>query len=163
MDIQEFLQSRKIPFQVMLHRPMPSASRRARSLHISGHWVAKTVLIWADNRFVLAVLPATYRIDLDQFAEVLGFRAVRLATEEEAQQVFFDCERGALPPFGRLYGLETIVDASLSEASEIVVEANLRHEDMRLRYRDFITLEDPVRARFAISTLPGPGVSRKVG
>jgi Ala-tRNA(Pro) deacylase len=103
---------------------------------------------------VLAVLPATARIDLDRLAEVLDGRAVRIATEDEVERIFADCERGALPPFGRLYGLTTVVDTSLAGGSEIVFVANARHEGVRMRYLDYEAIEAPVQARFAMTTVP---------
>ncbi len=154
MSIQDFLRSRNIPFQVLLHPPVPSATRRAQSLHISGHRVAKAVLIRAEEQFVLAVLPATCRIDLDRLAQVMGCSSVRLATEDEAQNTFFDCEIGACPPFGKIYGVDTWVDARLVDAKEIVVEANLRHEDMRLLVQDYLSIEKPIRAQFARTIHP---------
>ena len=106
------------------------------------------------DRFLLAVLPATSRIDWERLADVVPGEPLTLATEDEASQVFGDCERGALPPFGRLYGLTTIVDSSLAGGAEIVFVANCRHEGMRMRYRDFEALELPIRARFATTTTP---------
>ena len=144
----------RVRYEAVLHRPAPTASRRAHSVHVPGDQVAKSVLVRADDRFVLAVLPSTHRIDLDRLAAVLEVERVRLATEDELTRVFTDCERGAVPPFGRLYGLATVVDTSLAAWAEIVVEANLRHEDLRLRYRDFEAIEDPVRARFARPIAP---------
>lgn len=149
MCIQNYLRERKVRFEELLHRPEPSASRRAHSVHVPGRQVAKTVLVGAGERYVLAVLPSTHRIDQQRLAEVLGVPRVRLASEEEVARVFVDCERGALPPFGRLYGLTTVVDSSLAGWAEIVVEANLRHEDLRLRYRDYEEVEAPLRAKFA--------------
>lgn len=152
MRIRDYLESRRIWFETLLHPPVPSASRFAQRLHISGRWVAKSVLVKCGDRYVLAVLPATSRIDWDRLAEVVPGEPPTLATEDQAAEVFGDCERGALPPFGRLYGLTTIVDASLAGGSEIAFVANCRHEGMRMRYRDFETLELPIRARFAIPT-----------
>jgi Ala-tRNA(Pro) deacylase len=149
MCIQGYLQQHRVRFEAMLHRPESTASRRAHSVHVPGDQVAKGVLIRADDRFVLTVLPSTHRVDLERLALVLEANRVRLATEDEVSQVFVDCERGAVPPFGRLYGVMTVVDTSLAAWAEIVVEANLRHEDLRLRYRDYEAVEEPLRARFA--------------
>ena len=157
MCIQGHLREHRVRFEPMLHRPEPSSSRRAHSVHVPGDRVAKAVLVSADDRFVLAVLPSTHRIDLERLAGVLGAARVRLADEDEIVRVFDDCERGALPPFGRLYGLSTVVDTSLAAWPEIVVEANLRHEDLRLRYRDFEAIEGPTRARFARLIAPRAG------
>ena len=85
---------------------------------------------------------------------MLAAERVRLATEDELAGIFTDCERGVVPPFGRLYGLTTVVDTSLAAWAEIVVEANLRHEDLRLRYRDYEAIEEPLRARFARPIAP---------
>ena len=100
---------------------------------------------------MLAVLPSTSRIDLVQLSEVVGEPAsqVRLATPEELFELFPDCEPGVVPPFGRLYGLKTLVDSGLTHYAEIIVGANTRHEGMRMLFRDFQALEEPVRASFA--------------
>jgi Ala-tRNA(Pro) deacylase len=154
MCIRDYLQSHRVWFETLLHPPVPSASRVAQRLHVSGRSVAKSVLVKCGQRFVLAVLPATSRIDWERLAEVVPGEPLSLASEDDAERVFGDCERGALPPFGRLYGLTTIVDASLAGGPEIIFVANCRHEGMRMRYRDFETVEAPIRARFAIPTAP---------
>jgi Ala-tRNA(Pro) deacylase len=154
MSICDYLQGRRVWFETLLHRPVSSATKFAQSLHIPGRLVAKGVLVRSRTGFVLAVLPATSRIDLDRLGEVLNDRELTLATEDELEQIFGDCERGALPPFGRLYGLTTVVDSSLAGGSEIVFVANTRHEAVRMRYRDYEELEAPIRARFAIAITP---------
>lgn len=154
MSIQDFLLSRHVWFQTVLHPPMPSATKRAQSVHVPGRQVAKGVLVRAGGTYVLAVLPATCRIDMARLSQVLAGVAVALAAEDEIGTIFGDCERGALPPFGRLYGLRTVVDASLSGASEILCAGNARHEGLRLRYRDYEAIEAPIRARFAAASEP---------
>lgn len=154
MCIREYLESRHVWFETMLHPPAPSASKFAQTIHVSGRHVAKGVLVRTDGSYVLAVLPATARIDLMRLAHVLSGSEVRIASEEEVEHVFGDCERGALPPFGRLYGLTTLVDASLSGGAEIVFVGNNRHEGVRMRYRDYEALEAPIRGRFALATTP---------
>jgi Ala-tRNA(Pro) deacylase len=101
-------------------------------------------------------LPSTSRIDLVRLSEVVGEppAQVRLATQDEIFELFADCEPGVVPPFGRLYGLKTLVDSGLSHSSEIVVGANTRHEGMRMLFRDFQTLEEPVRASFTRPQVP---------
>src|SRR3954470_8911997 len=111
MRIHDYLQSRHVWFQTVLHRPVPTASKLAQSLHVPGRQVAKAVLVRADGAYVLAVLPASARIDLARLSQVLDGAQVSLASEDELEKVFGDCERGASPPFGRLYGLRTVVDS----------------------------------------------------
>ncbi len=154
MCISAYLQSHQIPFRSFLHQPEPSATRLARSVHVPGRQVAKAVLVGAGGGYVLAVLPATHRVDFQRLSAVIGIAEARLAAEHEVESVFNDCERGALPPFGRPYGLRTFVDASLTGSAEIVLEGNLRHECLRMRFRDYEAIEGPTRARFAEPIAP---------
>jgi Ala-tRNA(Pro) deacylase len=150
MYVLDFLQSRGIWFETLLHRPACSAAKLAGSVHVPGRHVGKAVLVKAGHSFVLALLPSTAWIDLVRLSEVLGspISDVRLATSGELFEIFNDCEPGVVPPFGRLYGLTTLVDLSLTESTEIVFGANTRHEGLRMRFLDFQALEDPVRASF---------------
>lgn len=164
MYIRDYLRSRQIRFEVLLHRPAPSATRMARTVHLPGRIVAKGVLVSAGGAFVLAVLPSTHRIDLDRLAALLEVDGVRIATEPEVMGVYHDCERGALPPFGRIYGLSTIVESSLAGGSEIVFVGNARHEGYRMRFRDYEAVEGPMRGRFASMTCPKRRIAqRKAG
>lgn len=161
MSISEYLQSCDVPFKRMLHGPASCATRLARSLHVRGSTVAKAVLLVNEQSegFVLAVLPATHRIDTDLIGPIMQGSNVRLASEAELERVFHDCELGAIPPFGTLYGIPTIVDASLSREEEILVESNLRHEGVQIAFRDFMAIEKPLLARFA-TPIDHPGARR---
>lgn len=152
MSIVEYLHSRHVRFETLLHRPASAATKLAQSVHVPGRGVAKTVLVKAGENYYLAVLPATSRIDLNRLGEVLGLpgSSVSLAAAAELCRFFGDCEPGVIPPFGRLYGLTTLVDTSLSGSAEIVIPANQRHLGLRMRYRDFEAVESPHRARFAL-------------
>jgi Ala-tRNA(Pro) deacylase len=154
MTIREFLKSRHVPHEPLLHTPSASAAHLAQSVHVSGGRVAKAVLVRAGTGYALAVLPATHRIDLGKLGAALRATHVEIASEDEVEAVFFDCERGAVPPFGSLYRMTTVVDASLSGGSEIVIEGNTRHEGLKMRYRDFEAIERPIRARFAEPIAP---------
>lgn len=154
MSIQDFLRHRSIRFEALLHRPAPSAARMAETIHLPGRTVAKAVLVRVGDGFVLAVLPSTHRVDLDRLGIVLGGADPRIATESEVMAIFHDCERGALPPFGKLYGLTTVVDASLAGGSQIAFVANSRHEGIKMRFRDYEAIEVPLRGRFASMVSP---------
>ncbi len=163
MCIRDFLQSRSVRFEVLLHRPAHSAAHLAGSLHVPGRCVAKAVLVRAGEAYALAVLPATHRVDTARLAEVLGVASLRIATGSEVESVFADCEPGALPPFGRLYGLTTVVDASLAGGSEVAFMGNTRHEGVRMRFKDYEAVEAPMRARFASPIAIRKIRSRKAG
>ena len=121
--------------------------------------VAKTVLVKAGDRFVLAVLPCTSRIDLGPLSAVLELSGsdVRLATTDELLGIFTDCEPGVVPPFGKLYGLHTVFDVSLLEAGGL--GGNLKHEGLRMRASDYVAIEEPRIGSFAVriaSAAPTP-------
>jgi Ala-tRNA(Pro) deacylase len=155
--IVDFLRSRGVWFEGLLYQPASSSAKRARNARIAGRSVAKAVLMRAGDSFLLAVLPASRFIDLDRLSQVLcvPVSEVRLATPEELLASFPDCEPGVVPPFGRLYGLSTLVDSGLSETADIVVSANTRHEGVWMHFCDFAAIEEPTRASFSGPISPG--------
>ncbi|HZZ72479.1 MAG TPA: YbaK/EbsC family protein [Pirellulales bacterium] len=149
MNVRRFLHQRGIAHQMLAHEPTFSAQRMAEMVHVSGDEVAKAVLLKIDGKYELAVLPATYYVYPELVRQSLQARAVELATEEECGRIFPDCEVGALPPFGSLYGLQTVIDASLTEDDEIVFEGNTHHEAIRMKFQDFERIERPQIATIA--------------
>lgn len=149
--LQDYLNERKVAYQLIRHQEAYTASEIAHTLHISGKILAKVVIVKTDGRFVMAVLPSNYKVDFERLAEVLGGEDVRLATEGEFQELFPDCGVGAMPPFGNLYGLEVFVDQSLTEDEEIVFQAGSHLRAMKLRYQDFADLVHPIVTNFHLT------------
>jgi Ala-tRNA(Pro) deacylase len=149
--IQDFLRSSGVWFEGLLYQPASSSAKRARNARVTGRSVAKAVLIRTGNSLILAVLSASSRIDLERLSQVLGspIADLRLASVEEVLATFPDCEPGVVPPFGRMYGLSTLVDSGLSQVGDIVVSANTRHEGVWIHFRDFAAIEQPVEASFS--------------
>jgi Ala-tRNA(Pro) deacylase len=150
MNTREFLQSASVPFDVLPHPSTYTAQHLAHTLEVPGDLVAKTVLLHADDEFVLAVLPATHQVALTTVRECLHANSVELASEDEMTKIFPDCDRGVAPPFGAQYGLVTIVDRSLTEDEHIVFEGNSHEEAIRLSYQDYENLEHPRVESFTI-------------
>jgi Ala-tRNA(Pro) deacylase len=157
MYIHDFLRSRGVWFETLLYQPASSSAKRARNARIAGSRVAKAVLVCARGSFILAVLPASSTIDLVRLGQVVGAsdEEIRLATDDELLATFPDCEPGVVPPFGRLYGLSTVVDSGFSEIGDIVVSANTRHEGLWMHFRDFAAVEEPERASFSRPIVAG--------
>jgi Ala-tRNA(Pro) deacylase len=149
MKLEDLLASRHIPFERLAHRRAYTANRMAQMLHVPGKEVAKTVVLRTDHGHVLAVLPATRRVDLIRVGRALGEEHVQLASEQEMERLFPDCECGAMPPFGSLYQLPTIVDESLAEDRVIVFEAQGHEQAIRMSYQDYEALEHPRKGHFA--------------
>jgi Ala-tRNA(Pro) deacylase len=149
MRLDDLLVSRHISFQRLPHRRTYTANRMAQALHVKGREVAKTVLLKTGNGPLLAVLPATHKIDLEQLREDLGDSHIELAGEEEMDRLFPDCERGAVPPFGSLYQVPTIMDDSLADDENIVFEGPDHEQAIRISFKDYEAIEHPRRAHFA--------------
>jgi Ala-tRNA(Pro) deacylase len=148
MRVSDFLLDQRITFEEMVHPPAYTSQKLAKFLRISGHQVVKSILLKGPQGFFLAVLPAPQRIDLARLVHHFG-GPVRLATVEELYDQFRDCEWGALIPFGRLYDLTTILEASISPDALIVFEAQRHALAIRMMCQDYIQLERPVRVVFA--------------
>ncbi len=127
----------------MSHPRVYTAHDVAQTLDVPGDIVAKAVVVKADQNFVMTVLPSTWRVDLKRLQDVLEARDVRLATEAEIANLFPDCQVGAMPPFGNLYGMEVYVDQLLSEGESIVFEAGTYVGAIKLQYKDFAGLVRP--------------------
>src|SRR5262252_6644515 len=108
MKVDELLTNHHVPFERLHHRPVYTANRIAQELHVPGKEVAKTVLLRSDRGYVLAVVPATHRIDLDEIRKKLELEDIEMAGEGEMSRVFPDCEVGVIPPFGSIYNLPTL-------------------------------------------------------
>lgn len=138
-----FLEEHAIDFETVHHRRDYTAQEAAAHTHTSGREFAKTVLIWIDNTYALAVLPAHHHVDLEQLRVALGAQEVKLATEAEMQELCPDCETGALPPFGNLYGLPVYVSTTLKAEDRITFNAGTHEDAIRMPYGDFTRLVQP--------------------
>jgi Ala-tRNA(Pro) deacylase len=150
-EIVRHLQSSRVPFVVRRHSRAVTAQELAASVHVSGYRVAKSVLVDADGAAVMAVLPAADIVDTDRLAQALGVRRVRLMREFEFAGLFGDCELGAEPPLGSLYGVPVVVDRSLARSVPIIFRAGSHEEALEMRYEDFAQLEHPRLADFAMA------------
>jgi Ala-tRNA(Pro) deacylase len=132
------------------HVPARSSQYAASLLHIPGKQVAKTVALRAGKQILLAVLPASYHVNLEKLATVAD-GPVKLIDEQECYRLFPDCQPGAVPPFGELYGLPVYLDQTLAEAPEIVFSAGTLSDGIRMGNADFVHLVKPRICSFAES------------
>lgn len=149
LSIEHFLDAQHVSYSVMHHRPAFTAQEEAAVTHVPGRRWAKTVACIADDTPILAVVPAPSRIDVDRLRAVSGAREIRLASEREFGPMYPDCETGAMPPFGPLYGQPVFVDRSLTGDEEIVFNAGSHREAVRMRYDDFDRVVHPTVGDFA--------------
>src|SRR6266487_3554081 len=141
--LKDFLDGQKVKYVVITHSPAYTAQEVAASAHVSGKDMAKTVIVKLDGKPAMAVLPANRKIVLQDLRDITGTEQVRFATEDEFRSLFPDCETGAMPPFGNLYGMDVYVAPELAEEEEIAFNAGSHTELIKLAYRDFERLVKP--------------------
>jgi Ala-tRNA(Pro) deacylase len=122
------LADQRVEYDVIAHAPSWTSQETASKAHIPGQCLAKSVLLEDDQGYVLAVVPADSRVDLGELHR-LTHRRLGLASELELVPLFEDCDLGAIPPLGPVYGLETLVDDSLAEQPDVYFEAG-DHEQL---------------------------------
>jgi Ala-tRNA(Pro) deacylase len=147
--LKSYLDENHVQYTLMSHSPAYTAQAAAATLHVPGKELAKTVVVAAGGENMLAVLPASYHVDLKKLGAMLG-KPARLATEQEFIGLFPDCELGAMPPFGNMYKLPVYADKSLEADEEIVFNAGTHRDAIRMRYADFVRLTAPKVAAFAM-------------
>ena len=141
--LKEFLDSHGIKYRIISHSPAFTAQEVAASAHIPGKELAKVVMIKVGGKMAMAVLPAPLHVDLRHLRELTSANDIELAGESEFKALFPDCELGAMPPFGKLYGMETYVAQRLAEDEYIAFNAGTHTELIRMRFRDFERLAEP--------------------
>lgn len=148
--LKEFLDSNKVKYVSISHSMAYTATEIAASAHIPEKELAKTVVLKIDGKMAMAVLSASHKVDFDRLKGTLGAGSVELASEVEFKDRFSDCDIGAMPPFGNLYGMEVFVADSLAEDKEIAFNAGSHTELIKLSYGDFERLVKPKVVTFSL-------------
>jgi Ala-tRNA(Pro) deacylase len=150
-QLREYLDKNRVKYVVISHSPAYTAQEIAASAHIPGHELAKTVVVKVDGKLAMAVLPASSHVNLDLLAESIGVDRIDLADEFEFRHRFGDCELGAMPPFGNLYGMDVYVSDELTIDDQIAFNAGSHTELIQLAFEDFERLANPKIMRFAVT------------
>lgn len=141
--LKEYLDENRVKYAEVRHSPAYSAQEVAASVHCPGKELAKTVMVVVKEDLAMLVLPASYHVDFHRLGDVFRTGNVYLAPEEEFASQFPDCELGAMPPFGNLYGLKTYVAKSLAEDEHITFNAGTHSDCITLDYKDYEKLVEP--------------------
>ncbi|MBS4034818.1 MAG: YbaK/EbsC family protein [Ignavibacterium sp.] len=150
--LMDYLDQHSIKYTTMRHSLAYTAQEIAAASHIPGKIFAKTVMINVKGKLSMAVLPASYKIDFDQLKKAIGCDSVRLAHEKEFLNLFPDCEVGAMPPFGNLYGMDVYVAQSIADESEIAFNSCTHSELLQMKYIDFEKLVKPKVIKFSFQS-----------
>jgi len=141
--LKEVLDRARISYEVYNHPRAFTTQEIAATQHISGRAMAKVVILNVDGSFIMAVLPSNRMVNFELAKAGLGATDVSLATEKQFATIFPECELGAMPPFGNLFGLPVIVDPALERYESIFFNAGNHQQTVRLKYRDFKSLVKP--------------------
>ena len=144
----QYLTEQGVNFDVREHEEAFTAQRVAASEHVEGWAFAKVVIVKVDGDLQMLVLPAPERVDLDVVALALGAREVTLANERDFAGRFGDCELGAMPPFGSLYGIPVVADTTLGGRERIVFEAGTHTTTITMPWADYTRLVHPTIVDF---------------
>lgn len=148
--VRLFLKEHHVEYKTIYHTSTYTAQQLARAEHVSGEKVVKVVLLKTEEGYVLAALPACYKVDFSSLKKCCEKQELRLATEEEIRNLFPDCEIGAIPPFGDVYHLPLYVDESLTKQNEILISAGTHRDAIRLKYKDFEKWTHPHFGKIAV-------------
>lgn len=148
--IKEYLEREKVPFQFLEHGRAFTATEVAGAQHVPGRQMLKSVIVKADDQFLLCLLPAIHLLDLEKFKSLLGAKQLRLAHEEEMSKLFPGCEIGSEPPFGGLFGLKVYADKFLEEENEVAFNAGTHTDMIKMRFEDVRRLSEPVFVEFGV-------------
>ena len=142
-QIKEFLDKHHIKYLCIDHSPSYTAQEIAAVAHVSGKQLAKTVIVKAGKIFIMVVIPATDHINFSELRELTGTGEVDLAKESEFKEKFPECEIGAMPPFGNLYGMPVYISDHLISQDHIAFNAGSHSELLEMSYEDFARLVKP--------------------
>jgi Ala-tRNA(Pro) deacylase len=147
--LKEFLDGQSAKYVTISHPVAYTAQEIATVTHISNKEIAKTVIVNIDSTLAMAVLPASYEVDLSWLRAATGAKILSLAKEAQFKDRFPECDIGAMPPFGNLYGMTVYVDESLTRDKDIAFNAGFHNELLQVSYADFERLVEPTVLKFA--------------
>jgi len=147
--LKDFLDKNKVKYVAISHSKAYTAMEIAASAHIAGKELAKTVMVKIDGKMAMVVVPASQKVDVDLLQKAVKAKKVEIANEAEFKDLFPDCELGAMPPFGNLYGLDVYTAKSLAEDEEIAFNAGSFTELIKLPYKDYEKLVKPKVGKFS--------------
>lgn len=142
--VQRHLDQHKVDYDIVFHPQSHSNLHSARLAGLPPDCIAKAVILEDDAGYVMAVIPTSRRVHLGMLSRELG-RPLRLARESELGTLFGDCRRGAVPPVGIAYGVETLLDEDLGEKSDIYFEAGDHEELIHLKGAEFMAVMQGAR------------------
>lgn len=143
-QLEEYLDAHNVSYVVIAHSPAYTAKQIADLVQVDSGQIAKTVMIYLDGVLSMVVLPASCRIRMDRFSRAMGTELIDLASEQEFEDRFPECEVGAMPPFGRIYEIPMYMYEGFMESGDIVFRAGAHNEVIKMNFKDYKMLAQPM-------------------
>jgi len=141
--LKDYLEKNQVRYEVGYHERVYTSQEIAAAMHVPGKELTKVIMVKADGKMVMLVLPASYRVETKKLKKVFQCKRLGIAKEKDFEELFSDCEVGAMPPFGNLYHLEVWVDQVITEDEFIVFQAGSHVETLKIKYSDYVRLVNP--------------------
>jgi len=148
--LKDYLEKNQVRYEVGYHERVYTSQEIAAAMHVPGKELTKVIMVKADGKMVMLVLPTSYRVDTKKLKKVFQCKRLGIAKEKDFEELFPDCEIGAMPPFGNLYNLEVWVDQILTEDELIIFQAGSHVETLRIKYSDYARLVSPKVGDFSV-------------
>lgn len=148
--LTDYLKENGVHFETIHHGTAFTAHDVAAQEKVPDQSVAKVVMVLADGKANMLVLPANLQVDFERLRELFHAQQVRLAQESEFDYLFPDCQVGAMPPFGNLYNVPVYMEHALAEDEHIIFNAGTHTETLKIAFQDYVRLVEPVLAQFGM-------------
>jgi Ala-tRNA(Pro) deacylase len=148
--LKDYLEKNQVRYEVGYHERVYTSQEIAAAMHVPGKELTKVIMVKADGKMVMLVLPASYRVETKKLKKVFQCKRLGIAKEKDFEELFSDCEVGAMPPFGNLYHLEVWVDQVITEDEFIVFQAGSHVETLKIKYSDYVRLVNPKVGDFSV-------------
>ena len=148
--LKDYLEKNQVRYEEGYHERVYTSQEIAAAMHVPGRELAKVVMVKVDGKMVMLVLPASYQVETKKLKKTLQCKKIAIAKEKDFEELFPDCEIGAMPPFGNLYDLEVWVDQVLTGDEFIVFRAGSHVETLKIRYNDYARLVNPRVGDFTV-------------
>ncbi len=148
--LEKFLKKNKVNYEIQKHPRAVTALETAEVQHVSGKKLAKVIMVKIRGRDSMVVIPGDRIVDLFKLSTAVGTQDVRIEEEAEFKDLFPDCEAGAMPPFGKMYGLTCYGDQSLAESEDVYFNAGSHTETVKISTVDFMLVSNAIVGDFSV-------------
>lgn len=148
---------RGVKYEQIDHPRAFVADKVAAATNASCNKMLKTVIVWMDGEMAMLVLPASRAVNFDLLRKETGAKDVSFANESDFKSKFPGCETGAMPPFGSIFEMRTIVDSKVTKPDHVIFRAGDHDTAVRMKREDFHELAGADIVSFSVRKMPSEG------